>query len=121
MSDLVLGLLVATLGGLLVGPAVWCLWRYTGLGRSEPTRWRRRHITMLLGAIERAAYVIAIHVGFPEWIAIYFAIKGALNWRAAEKKEGYSYNVFLIGSLLSLGFGVLGAWIAAGRPCPWVP
>jgi len=114
-----LGWLVGTLGGCIVGLIQWQLWTWLNLTEKVEAeyRWRRRIVSQLLGVIERTAYMVAFLSGFPGWVAVYFAIKGALNWRK-KRRSDYAYNVVLIGNLLSLGFAVLGTWIALGLKFP---
>lgn len=51
----------------------------------------------------------------PAWIGIYLAMKIAVGWRANQKRESPSDNLYLIGTLLSILFGLIGAWIAMGE------
>lgn len=72
--------------------------------------------TQPLGIIERFLYTAAIIMGLPEWIPIWLGLKVAVSWkRWQDEKQRGTYNIFLIGSALSLIFGFLGVWIALGR------
>lgn len=44
---------------------------------------------------------------------MWLALKVASQWKRWEGKERGTYNVFLIGSGLSLAMAYLGAWVAA--------
>ena len=73
---------------------------------------------MMVGIIERASYTAALILGVPEWIAVWLAMKVAVGWREQQKRESPSDNLYLIGNILSIMFGVIGAWIAIGQlPC----
>ncbi|MBT9538062.1 MAG: hypothetical protein IVZ94_08010 [Nitrospirae bacterium] len=75
-------------------------------------------LTMMVGIIERASYTAALILGVPEWIAVWLAMKVAVGWREQQKRESPSDNLYLIGNILSIMFGVIGAWIAIGQlPC----
>ena len=61
--------------------------------------------------MERALYTLGLFSGFPHWIPFWIGVKVA-----SIRREGpVHYNMFLIGNLLSLFFGFLGAWIALGE------
>ncbi len=75
-----------------------------------------------LGLIERAAYTTALLVGRPEFIGVWLVIKtlGVGQWNNVEPGERSPYQRSLTMSLMSLGWGVMGAalvtWIQAGGP-----
>jgi hypothetical protein len=111
-----LGFIVSTLGGAAV---LWLLidqlaWPYVvkgldGKGKSP------RSLTLPLGVCERASYTAAILLGAPSWIGVWLAIKVAAQWTRWQGDERATYNVFLIGNILSIIFGFVGAWIALGK------
>jgi hypothetical protein len=70
---------------------------------------------MPLGICERISYTGALLLGVPGWIGVWLAVKVAAQWQRWTGQERATFNVFLIGNLLSIFFSVLGAWIAAGR------
>lgn len=72
-------------------------------------------LTLPLGIIERASYTTALILGLPEWIAVWLAMKVAVGWSAHQKRKSPSDNLYLIGSLLSIMFGFIGAWISLGK------
>ena len=76
----------------------------------------------IVGFIERALYVASIQMGAPQFIGVWLAIKVAGQWR--RWGEGYNkdndevvvtgrefFNVFLIGSGLSIAYALVGALI----------
>jgi hypothetical protein len=67
----------------------------------------------VVGALERALYVYALYLGVMELIAIWLALKAVGRWQTTERTH---FNVFLVGTLLSLVFGLAGAAIVAGNP-----
>ena len=73
------------------------------------------NLTTPLGIIERASYTTALILVLPEWIAVWLAMKVAVGWGIHQKRESPSDNLYLIGNLLSIMFGFIGAWIAVGQ------
>ncbi len=75
-----------------------------------------------LGILERILYTSVLVAGFKELIAFWLLAKVGAGWiwqiRGAVKGDpGANYNVFLIGNVLSILFGGLGAliiWILNG-------
>jgi len=59
-----------------------------------------------LGWVEKALFFSAIIVDVPEFIVFWLAMKVAARWGAWEHRG--VFNTFLIGTGLSLGWGVLG-------------
>jgi len=109
------GFFVSTIGGafvlwLLIDKVGWSYLKKQGVG-GKP----RAILTPVLGIVERGLYTGALLMGAPEWIAVWLALKVAVAWRRWEGEKRGSYNLFLIGSALSVMFGVIGAWIALGR------
>lgn len=113
----VVGFVVSTGGGAVV---LWLLierlaWPYVAKGLQSREGKHTRALTVPLGIIERASYTAAILLGAPTWIGVWVAIKVAAQWQRWHGDERATYNVFLIGNLLSIFFGVVGAWIALGK------
>lgn len=91
----------------------------------KPTQWKEKsevrpfaYTSKLVGIIERNLYFFSILLGKPEFIAVWFALKVAGQWGRWEGSfdiygktiEGrIFYNIFLIGSGLSLAYAVVGA------------
>lgn len=67
----------------------------------------------LVGALERAYYVYALYLGLPAAIPVWLALKAVGRWQAGERAH---FNTFLIGTAISLLFGLIGAGIVAGDP-----
>lgn len=114
-AQVIIGFLVSTGGGAVV---LWVLidllaWPYIAkdLDSGKP----KRTLTIPLGICERTSYTAAILLGVPTWIGVWLAIKVAAQWRRWQGEERATYNVFLIGNILSIFFGLVGAWIALGR------
>ena len=89
-------------------------WSYVAKDLKEGPK-PRRTLTVPLGIVERIAYTGAIMLGAWAWIGVWLAVKVAAQWKRWEGDDRALYNVFLIGNLLSIFFGVLGAWVALGR------
>jgi hypothetical protein len=115
LTRAIFGFIVSSLGGafvlwLLIDKAAWAYVEKDGIQRKP-----KRVLTVPLGICERISYTGALLLGFPAWIGVWIAIKVAAQWQRWQGAERVTYNVFLIGNLLSIFFGFLGAWIAAGR------
>ncbi|MCH7999150.1 MAG: hypothetical protein IIA91_06695 [Chloroflexi bacterium] len=105
---------VAILGGHLAGFLISASLRLWVIEGRNPEGPGPEPVTpALVGAIERAFYVYALYVGFPEAIAVWMALKAVGRWQTKERAQ---FNAFLIGSAVSLAFGVLGAAIVAKDP-----
>jgi hypothetical protein len=74
-------------------------------------------LTILLGILERASYTTAFVFQLPAWIGIYLAMKVAVGWHGHQLRKSPSENLYLIGNLLSILFGLFGAWIVLGKFC----
>jgi len=59
------------------------------------------------GLIERFLYTLSWQLGQPAFIGIWVALKVASQWK--KWSENPSYNIFLVGTGLSVLYGVLGA------------
>lgn len=86
-------------------------------------------LTGMLGAFERVSYTIAIYTGVLEFIPIWLAFKVVTRWTHKESGESgkpIEYrkssenrpsltvllgNIYLIGNLLTLSFGTIGALV----------
>ena len=117
----VIGFLVSALGGAAV---LWVLidklaWPY--LGRDGIPGKPTRTLTLPLGICERVSCTAVFLLGVPAWIGVWLAIKVAAQWQRWTGVERATYNVFLIGNLLSIFFGFIGAWLALGKLPPLPP
>ena len=114
IERVLIGMTVSSIGGALV---LWVLidklaWGYLGkkgIGPKPPGV-----LTIPLGIVERVLYTAAFVLGAPSWIGIWLAVKVAVQWDRWKGAERATYNVFLIGSALSILFGFIGSWIALG-------
>lgn len=104
-----IGYLISTIGGTIILYFLLdcCLWRKLDKPKD---RW----IIALLGILERLTYTTAILISFPQWIAVWLGAKVAVNWKKWQEGERNRYNIFLIGNLVSIIFGFLGALIILG-------
>ena len=114
-ARVLIGFLVSSVAGAMV---LWVLidrlaWAY--LGRHKVRGKPKAVLTLPLGICERVGYTAAFLLGTPTWIGVWLAIKVAAQWERWKGEERATYNVFLIGNLLSIFFGFLGAWIALGQ------
>jgi len=73
------------------------------------------YTAVIVGSVERTLYFFAILLGFGEFVAVWLALKVAgkwARWEKDEKKDGkygrVFYNIFLVGSGISLGFAFSG-------------
>jgi len=76
---------------------------------------KNKNLTILLGIIERGFYTTVLIMGAPNLIAVWLALKVVPKWNRWEGDERVTYNVFLIGNVISVAFGIIGAWIALGK------
>jgi len=114
-----MALTFATIGGaLLISPIMDQLWRtlgWKGIDDKEfrPLAW----ISQLLGVLERFLYVMALELGFGEFIGFWLALKVAGQWSRWSQDTKIDdrllhsrglYQIFLIGNALSVTYGVVG-------------
>ena len=66
----------------------------------------------LVGIVERTLYTTSLAIGAWQFIGVWLAIKVAARWRNPKEQEGVpADNAWLIGTGISLLFGLIGAWI----------
>jgi hypothetical protein len=80
--------------------------------KDMPYRWT----SSLVGIIERIIYTSSLVFGAKEFIAVWLAIKIAVQWKRWEDtkdlgKARASFHIFLIGTGLSLMYGVVGGFL----------
>ncbi len=99
-------------------------WRKLG-AQAEGERflpWRPRAV----GLVERALYVASWQVGYPQFVAVWLALKVAGQWKARTVRRGANsipertlYNQFLVGNALSISYGSVGGlmirWMDSGN------
>ncbi|MCH8274247.1 MAG: hypothetical protein IH851_05605 [Armatimonadetes bacterium] len=108
-----LGFFVSIFVGGLV---LWLLidrWAWPAIGDRQSGIKRHPGLTVAMGMIERGLYTAAIIAGMPAWIYLWLFLKVVVRWSRWTSEEP-AYNVFLIGSALSLIFAVIGAMIGFG-------
>jgi hypothetical protein len=81
--------------------------------KDMPYRWT----SSLSGIIDRVIYTSSLLFSAKEFIAVWLAIKVAVQWKRWEDskdlgKARASFHIFVIGTGLSLSYGVVGALIA---------
>lgn len=122
MARLIFGFAFSMLGGGLILWLVIEKWAWSYVRNvSEKGGKPERVLTIPMGILERASYTTAILIGAQVWIGVWFIIKVAAQWKRWQGEERITYNVFLIGNLLSLFFGITGAWIACGKIITYWP
>lgn len=89
------------------------LWKY--IQKQEDSERPYEYTAIFVGLVERTLYFFAILYGFKEFIGVWLVLKVAGVWRRWEEdknEKGKSgrvfYNIFLIGSGISLGFAFTG-------------
>jgi hypothetical protein len=118
-----LGFVVATIGGHLVTfPLVEkYLWRKVRPDYKQPgTIFHPEGLTWLTGVVERGLYMTALYFGGFPWVGVWLGIKVIARWQREEGKPlaESGYDVWLIGSGVSLACAFIGACIALRAfPC----
>jgi hypothetical protein len=126
---LVIGLTVSIVGGDIV---VWGLvekWLapFAAKKHGEDYLKRKSHLSRLVGIVERGICIGALLLGKSQgWqvIAAWLALKVAARWQKVSDRPALkdSDNIWLIGTAVSVVFGILGAWITVGQlPIPLKP
>ena len=96
------------------------LWPYVrrNHGAPEPDTHKSR-LSWLVGVLERAIYTSALLVPGSgiQLIAGFLAVKVAARWHGSSgpRATADSDNIWILGTWLSVLFGVAGAWIALGH------
>jgi hypothetical protein len=78
----------------------------------DPTQYSKKNWMLsseIQGYIERLLYTIAFSIAQPEFIAVWLALKVASQWKHWSENQGF--NVFLVGSGLSILYSFTGAKI----------
>lgn len=85
----------------LVKPIVDSLWQQIGEQRVSGTS------STVQGYVERFLYTASYYVNHPSFIGFWPVLKVASQWKTWSEKPGY--NIFLIGTGISIIYGVAGA------------
>lgn len=120
-------------GHVVVSRVVGKMWDWLPINKQDRNRLRPKELTWhagVVGMLERALYVTALVMGQGSFIGIWLALKVAGQWKGwtatgNEDKDGGGpsgravYNIFLIGTALSLLYAVVGyGLIVWGWPWP---
>jgi hypothetical protein len=116
---------IATIGG---HPVTWplvekYLWPTVRKDyKAAGTLFHPKGLTWLTGMVERALYMTAVYFDGVQWIGVWLGIKVIARWQSEEQKarkgeysEQAGYEVWLIGSGISLACAFTGAWAAKGQ------
>lgn len=99
-------------GAFVTNMLVEWAWKNVKDPVDRPER-HHRPITFMLGLVEIFLYLVALLVRVPEFVVVWLLVKTAGRWQGvATQPSGRTvWNIFLIGSGLTLIFALLG-WIA---------
>ncbi len=109
-ESVIMGFLFSTVVSTMIMHCVIdCLgWRYLEKDKDP------KSLTLPLGIFERILYTTGFLIGTPNIIGVWLALKVAVHWRVwTLENQRSTYNLFLIGSALSLLLSYIGASIAA--------
>jgi hypothetical protein len=70
------------------------------------------------GVAERGVYATCVILGKPEGIAVWLAFKAVVRWKMSDKEDPRHIPgspIYMIGTALNVGFGIVGGFIALGR------
>lgn len=106
----VLGFCFSTIvAHFLIKMNVMALWKTVDPDSYQDSGWVT--LSTIQGIVERVLYTSAMLAAQPAFIALWVALKVASQWESWKNKPGY--NAFLVGTGLSILFGVSGAVIIA--------
>ena len=98
------------------------LWPYIRSNHVAEPEHHRSRLSWMVGVLERAIYTGALMVPGSgiQLIAGFLAVKVAARWHGSSgpRATADSDNIWIIGTWLSVLFGVAGAWIALGHMPP---
>lgn len=97
---IIFSILLASFGGhLIVHPVMVWLRKYINMEDQK-----RDHLASWLGCLERAMYVSAWFVNFPQFIGLWLSLKVAGGWKMWQEDDNSRghFTIFLIGSGLSI-------------------
>ncbi len=113
--SIITGYYISTLFGaavlyLLIDKIAWNYLEKKGILNKGPET-----LTLPMGILERFLYTSVFIINQPTFIIVWLTLKVASHWKRWANEERGTYNVFLIGSALSLIIAFFGAWIALGH------
>jgi hypothetical protein len=114
--SIIVGYLFAiVVGALCTKWVVDTLWSPL-LKKGSPARWSFRYTGSLVGIVERTLYLASLQFAYPEFIAIWLAMKTAGQWKEWEVGNDQAtgrafFNFFLIGTGFSLAYAYIGFMI----------
>jgi len=108
----------------VVGPVVNRLWKLTeadfqkkGITVKLPNR-PNSTVAFWHGVAERTIYATCVVLGKWEGIAVWLAFKAVIRWKMSEDEDPRHIPgapIYMIGTAMNVGFGLLGGFIALGR------
>jgi hypothetical protein len=109
------------LGGVLIEWIMTILRnRSETISRDKDYRKRDIYLVRMFGGLERLLYTTCILFNQPSGIAAWLAIKVLTRWTNEREKEGWATisksNIYLIGNLLTVLFGVAGGLLCILLP-----
>lgn len=116
---------------LIIGHFItgWCvnrLWTNVPKEAGAPSIQPPRLISFWQGVAERFLYTSTICLGKPEFVAVWLAFKAVIRWRVDWKPDQQDRRhisggpIYMIGTILSLTFGYIGAAISSWTWNPWI-
>ncbi|HEX9201707.1 MAG TPA: hypothetical protein VF865_19270 [Acidobacteriaceae bacterium] len=96
-----------------------CLWPYVRKNHPPDPDHHKSRLSWMVGVLERTIYTGALMLPGSgiQLIAGFLAVKVAARWHSSSgsRATADSDNIWIIGTWLSVLFGVVGAWIALGH------
>jgi len=93
------------LGQIAAARVVRPLYDLVGVDRHHPS-------AKVLGLVERTIYTTSTYIGRPEFVGAWLVLKVAGQWGKWSENEGRAwFNAFLIGTGISLIYGVVGGYL----------
>jgi hypothetical protein len=83
----------------------------------EPVR-ASRIVALWHGVVERTVYFACVVLQKPEGIAVWLAFKAVIRWKSSERDDPRHISgapIYMIGTAMNVGFGIIGGFIALGR------
>ena len=96
------------------------LWPFVRKHHAIDPKQDKARLSWIVGVLERAIYTGALMIPGSgiQLIAGFLALKVTARWHSSSGPRSTvdSDNIWIIGTLLSVIFGAVGAWIALGHP-----